>query len=204
MSKLTEAMTAVSRTILREKDFLTELDAKIGDSDHGINMARGFRAVEDALASISDPTNPKLVLQTVGETLLENVGGAAGPLYAAGFLAAAKVCEPDEQLTVASCKKLFGAAVEAIKKRGRSQKGDKTMLDVIIPIYECFTPEYADGLTLRECLTEANYAATDGVEYTKTIAAKKAAQATSASAASAIRIPAPRARCSCTGRCISS
>ena len=111
MSKLTEAMEAVSKTILREKDFLTELDAKIGDSDHGINMARGFRAVEDALASISDPTNPKLVLETVGETLLENVGGAAGPLYAAGFLAAAKVCEPDEKLTVASCEKLFGAAV---------------------------------------------------------------------------------------------
>ncbi len=157
MSKLTEAMTAVSKTILREKDFLTELDAKIGDSDHGINMAHGFHAVEDALASISDPTNPKLVLETVGETLLENVGGAAG----------------DEKLTVASCEKLFGAAVEAIKKRGRAGKGDKTMLDVLIPIYECFTPEYADGLTLRECLTEANYAATDGVEYTKTIAARK-------------------------------
>ena len=77
------------------------------------------------------------------------------------------------QLTVASCEKLFGAAVEAIKKRGRAGKGDKTMLDVLIPIYECFTPEYADGLTLRECLTEANYAATDGVEYTKTIAARK-------------------------------
>ena len=173
MSKLTEAMEAVSKTLLREKDFLTELDAKIGDSDHGINMARGFHAVEDALASISDPTNPKLVLETVGETLLENVGGAAGPLYAAGFLAAAKVCEPDEKLTVASCEKLFGAAVEAIKKRGRAGKGDKTMLDVLIPIYECFTPEYADGLTLSECLNEANYAATDGVEYTKTIAAKK-------------------------------
>ena len=173
MSKLTEAMEAGSKTILREKEYLTELDANIGDSDHGINMARGFRAVEDMLPSIKDPTNPKAVLQAVGETLLENIGGAAGPLYAAGFLAAAKVCEPNEKLTVASCEKLFGAAVEAMKKRGRSDKGDKTMLDVLIPIYECFTPEYADGLTLRECLTEANYAASDGVEYTKKLAAKK-------------------------------
>lgn len=173
MSKLIEALLAVSNTIIKEKPYLTELDGKIGDSDHGINMARGFEAVKDVLADVRDPDDASEVLQAVGNALLDNVGGAAGPLYGAGFLAAGKAVTKDDALNVATLEKALGAAVAAIKKRGRSDKGDKTMLDVIIPVYECFTPAYADGLTLRECLAEANFAARDGVEYTKTIAAKK-------------------------------
>ena len=173
MSKLIEALLAVSNTIIKEKPYLTELDGKIGDSDHGINMARGFEAVKDVLADVRDPDDASEVLQAVGNALLDNVGGAAGPLYGAGFLAAGKAVTKDDALNVATLEKALGAAVAAIKKRGRSDKGDKTMLDVIIPVYGCFTPAYADGLTLRECLAEANFAARDGVEYTKTIAAKK-------------------------------
>lgn len=173
MSKLIEALLAVSNTIIKEKPYLTELDGKIGDSDHGINMARGFEAVKDVLADVRDPDDASEVLQAVGNALLDNVGGAAGPLYGAGFLAAGKAVTKDDALNVATLEKALGAAVAAIKKRGRSDKGDKTMLDVTIPVYECFTPAYADGLTLRECLAEANFAARDGVEYTKTIAAKK-------------------------------
>lgn len=173
MSKLIEALLAVSNTIIKEKPYLTELDGKIGDSDHGINMARGFEAVKDVLADVRDPDDASEVLQAVGNALLDNVGGAAGPLYGAGFLAAGKAVTKDDALNVATLEKALGAAVSAIKKRGRPDKGDKTMLDVIIPVYECFTPAYADGLTLRECLAEANFAARDGVEYTKTIAAKK-------------------------------
>ena len=173
MSKRIEALLAVSNTIIKEKPYLTELDGKIGDSDHGINMARGFEAVKDVLADVRDPDDASEVLQAVGNALLDNVGGAAGPLYGAGFLAAGKAVTKDDALNVATLEKALGAAVAAIKKRGRSDKGDKTMLDVIIPVYECFTPAYADGLTLRECLAEANFAARDGVEYTKTIAAKK-------------------------------
>ena len=173
MSRLTEAVDAVARTIIKEKQYLTELDGPVGDSDHGINMARGFEAVQDALADVEDPDDASEVLQAVGNALLDNVGGAAGPLYGAGFLAAGKAVTKDDALNVATLEKALGAAVAAIKKRGRPDKGDKTMLDVIIPVYECFTPAYADGLTLRECLAEANFAARDGVEYTKTSAAKK-------------------------------
>jgi len=173
MSKITEAVLAVARTIIKEKQYLTELDGPVGDSDHGINMARGFEAVQEELVHVKDPTDASEVLQAVGNALLDNVGGAAGPLYGAGFLAAGKALTKDDPLNVATLEKALGAAVAAIQKRGRSQKGDKTMLDVLIPVYECFTPKYAEGLTLRECLAEANYVAKDGVEYTKTIAARK-------------------------------
>ena len=79
MSKLTEAVDAVARTILKEKQYLTELDGPVGDSDHGINMARGFEAVRDALADVRDPDDASDVLQAVGNALLDNVGGAAAP-----------------------------------------------------------------------------------------------------------------------------
>lgn len=173
MSKITETIEAVARMILREKDYLTELDAKIGDGDHGINMARGFEAVLDALDELDHPENPRLVLHTVGTAILESVGGAAGPLYGTAFLSAAKVCTEDERLSVSSVDRLLGAAIAGIEKRGHAQRGDKTMLDVLIPVHECFTSPYADGRTLYECLADANQAANEGVEYTKTIAARK-------------------------------
>ena len=167
MSKLTETIEAVAQMILHEKDYLSELDAKIGDGDHGINMARGFGAVLDALDELDHPENPKLVLHTVGETILENVGGAAGPLYGTAFLRASDACSEDEKLTIASVDRLLSAAIAGIKKRGHAERGDKTMLDVLIPIHECFTAPYAEGST------DANQAANEGVEYTKTIAARK-------------------------------
>ena len=173
MSKLTDAVEAVAQAILRNKDYLTELDAAIGDGDHGINMARGFSAVRDNLSTLEHPEDPQEVLRTVGETLIETVGGAAGPLYGAGFLAAAKAVGKEEQLSITAIRHALGAAIEAIKKRGRSDAGDKTMLDTLIPIYECFTPEYSEGLTLYECLSDANHAASEGVDYTKTIAARR-------------------------------
>lgn len=173
MSKLTETIEAVAQMILHEKDYLSDLDAKIGDGDHGINMARGFGAVLDALDELDHPENPKLVLHTVGETILENVGGAAGPLYGTAFLRASDACSEDEKLTIASVDRLLSAAIAGIKKRGHAERGDKTMLDVLIPIHECFTAPYAEGSTLYECLADANQAANEGVEYTKTIAARK-------------------------------
>ena len=173
MSKLTETIEAVAQMILHEKDYLSDLDAKIGDGDHGINMARGFGAVLDVLDELDHPENPKLVLHTVGETILENVGGAAGPLYGTAFLRASDACGEDEKLTIASVDRLLSAAIAGIKKRGHAERGDKTMLDVLIPIHECFTAPYAEGSTLYECLADANQAANEGVEYTKTIAARK-------------------------------
>ena len=173
MSKLTETIEAVAQMILHEKDYLSDLDAKIGDGDHGINMARGFGAVLDALDELDHPENPKLVLHTVGETILENVGGAAGPLYGTAFLRASDACSEDEKLTIASVDRLLGAAIAGIKKRGHAERGDKTMLDTLIPIHACFLPENAEGKTLFEVLQDASHAAKEGVDYTKTIAARR-------------------------------
>ena len=173
MTRIKDALDAVAAAIIAQKDYLTDLDRQIADGDHGINMTRGFQAAMDAVEEMDDTTKPGPVLETVGKAFIHNVGGAAGPLYGTGFIKAAAVCDEDTKLNVASFEKLLGAAIAGIEKRGHAKKGDKTMLDTLIPIHACFLPENAEGKTLFEVLQDASHAAKEGVDYTKTIAARR-------------------------------
>ncbi|WP_278832097.1 dihydroxyacetone kinase subunit DhaL [Mitsuokella multacida] len=173
MTRIKDALDAVAAAIIAQKDYLTDLDRQIADGDHGINMTRGFQAAMDAVEEMDDTTKPGPVLETVGKAFIHNVGGAAGPLYGTGFIKAAAVCDEDTKLNVASFEKLLGAAIAGIEKRGHAKKGDKTMLDALIPIHACFLPENAEGKTLFEVLQDASHAAKEGVDYTKTIAARR-------------------------------
>ena len=173
MTRIKDAVDAVAAAIIEQKDYLTDLDKKIGDGDHGINMARGFSAVIEEVDNMDDTTQPGPVLKTIGKTLLHNVGGAAGPLYGTGFMRAGDACDADTHLNIVSIEKLLKAAIDGIQHRGHAVHGEKTMLDVLIPIHECFLPENAGDKTLFQCLADASKAAREGVEYTKTIAATK-------------------------------
>lgn len=166
-----DAAQAVIKAILNEKDFLNALDEKIGDGDHGLNMARGAQAAAEALEEL-DSNDTKKILQAVGEAIAANVGGTAGPLYGAAFLGAANAVDENSALDVATLEKVFGAVVTEIQKRGHAQRDDKTMLDVLIPIHETFRAENA-GKSFEEILTEARDAGRDGLEHTKTLVAKK-------------------------------
>ena len=173
MTRIKDALDAVAAAVIAQKEYLTNLDAKTGDGDHGLNMARGFRAAQEAVEEMEDTTKPGPVLQTIGNALIQNVGGAAGPLYGTGFVKAGEACDDDTKMNTASMEKLLRIAIDAIQARGRADRGDKTMLDVLIPIHECFLPDNTAGKTLFEVLQEASKAAGDGVNYTKTIAARK-------------------------------
>jgi phosphoenolpyruvate---glycerone phosphotransferase subunit DhaL len=112
---------------------LTALDQAIGDGDHGINMKRGCEAVLNKLDAIGEqPLNE--ALKTIGKTLVMTVGGASGPLYGSFFLAAgdalASKTLPEDLADV------FGSGVSAVSARGRSHAGEKTMLDVLVPVLE--------------------------------------------------------------------
>ncbi len=168
-----DAADAVIKAILANKDYLSQLDEKVGDGDHGLNMARGANAAKEALDELDDTENLKEILQAIGDAVVMNVGGSAGPLYGAGILEAAKVVDENSQLDIVTLEKVFGAVVNAVKRRGHAEKGDKTMLDVLIPIHECFKAENVGGRSLEEVLTAARDAARDGVEYTKTIPARR-------------------------------
>lgn len=169
MKKVYDLMVLMSQKITEHKDFLTDLDMAIGDADHGINMDRGFKAVIEAL----DPENNDVsaVFKKVGMTLLSKVGGASGPLYGSAFMSAAKVEAEHESLE--SVVQRLKMATEAVMNRGKATKGEKTMLDAMIPAVESLEASFNSGEELKVALEKACEKAHEGVEWTKTVIATK-------------------------------
>ena len=170
-SKIYECLSKIGENIIENKDFLTELDREIGDSDHGINMARGFHAVLEKTDHESSDIGA--VLKKAGMTLLSTVGGASGPLYGTAYMEAGKVLAGKTELTAEDMAKVFAAAIAGIQKRGKAVRGEKTMLDALIPASEAYTAKLTDGADMVSALSAACEAAREGVEYTKTIIATK-------------------------------
>lgn len=113
---------------------LTSLDQAIGDGDHGANMKRGFEAVLNKLDAIGEQPLGE-ALKSIGKTLVMTVGGASGPLYGSFFMAAGEAMSQSKELPD-DLAEIFGSGVSAVSARGRSQAGEKTMLDVLIPVLE--------------------------------------------------------------------
>ena len=177
MSSLdTKQMAAIiegmAKKIEAEKDYLTQLDNEIGDGDHGINLARGFEAVEKKLPSLAGGDIGAL-LKGVGMHLVSTVGGASGPLYGTAFMKAGMACKGLTELDGPAFVKAMEAAVDGIKMRGKATEGEKTMLDALCPALKVMQDEVAAGKSLKEALQDAAAAAEKGVEYTKTIIATK-------------------------------
>ena len=118
--------------VLAHAEELTELDQAIGDGDHGINMKRGFEAIAAATETIAELPTGK-ALEKAGMTLVMSVGGASGPLYGSLLMAMGKAM-PEEPASVGDFATAFQAGVEAVMKRGKSQGGEKTMLEVLLPV----------------------------------------------------------------------
>src|SRR6267143_144723 len=123
-------IVATAETVIAHADELSELDRTIGDGDHGLNMKRGFEAVLANLDGLASKPLPDL-FKAIGTHLVMKVGGASGPLYGTLFLTLGKELPPEPTLDDAT--RAFGAAVAAVKARGKSDVGQKTMLDVLVP-----------------------------------------------------------------------
>ena len=169
MAAIIEGM---AKKIEAEKDYLTQLDNEIGDGDQGINLARGFEAVEKKLPSLAGGDIGAL-LKGVGMQLVSTVGGASGPLYGTAFMKAGMACKGLTELDGPAFIKAMEAAVDGIKMRGKATEGEKTMLDALCPALKVMQDEVAAGKSLKEALQDAAAAAEKGVEYTKTIIATK-------------------------------
>ena len=162
--QLIEMIGRMSAVIQENKDFLTELDMSIGDSDHGINLARGFAAVEAKLPTVAEK-DVGTILKTVGMTLVSTVGGASGPLYGTAFMKAGMKVMGKMEIGMDDFLVMLQEAVDGIKMRGKSTTGEQTMLDAMVPALEAMKAEgtLAAGLA----------AAKDGVEKTKDMIATK-------------------------------
>lgn len=167
-----EIIEKIAEKIHENRQFLTDLDAAIGDGDHGINLDRGFQAVVEKLPTIKDKDIGS-ILKTVGMTLVSTVGGASGPLYGTAFMKAGAVMSGKMELNGSDILTIFEEAIKGIQVRGKANRGEKTMLDAIEPAYEALRRELEKGSTLKDALSQAENAAKEGVEYTKTIIATK-------------------------------
>lgn len=165
-------IAAIAKRIEAEKDFLTELDNEIGDGDHGINLARGFKSVETKLPTFADK-DIGAILKGVGMELVSTVGGASGPLYGTAFMKAGNVCKGKIELTPYDFAAAFEAAINGVKMRGKAVEGEKTMLDALCPAYAALKAGIDGGKDLIAALSDGVDAAAKGVEYTKTIIATK-------------------------------
>jgi dihydroxyacetone kinase-like protein len=155
-----------------QKQFLTDLDAAIGDADHGINMDRGLREVMVKLPAATAPELAPL-FKMVGMTLLSKVGGSSGPLYGTFFLKLAEAAGQHTALTGAELVTVLASGVTGIGKRGNSVPGEKTMLDALVPALAALQSAVERGEDLCLALGAATAAADAGVAATVPMQATK-------------------------------
>jgi len=162
-------IAALASAVIDNAEELTALDRAIGDGDHGLNMKRGFEAVLADLDGLAEKSLPELC-KGIGTHLVMTIGGASGPLYGTLFLALGKNLPPSPDLPQAA--RAFSAAVAAVKARGRSDVGEKTMLDVLAPVAESLEAAAASGMS-KDLTARLRSAADLGLEATRPLRATK-------------------------------
>ena len=165
-----EILHKVAAAIEEQAQFLTDLDNAIGDGDHGINLARGFKKVLEDLPLVADK-DIGAILKKVGMTLVFTVGGASGPLFGTAFMKAGDAVKEKQEADAADFIAILEAGIGGVQLRGKAEKGEKTMLDAMLPALEAMK---AAGTADAKAMFDAGVkAAREGVEYTKTIIATK-------------------------------
>ena len=163
---------AAAASLHEQRDYLTQLDAAIGDADHGTNMDRGFAALVEKLDGLEE-VPPGKVLTTAGSTLVSTVGGASGPLWGTALRRAGRALGSGDELNGEQLAVAFEAALEGIVELGAAQEGDKTMVDALGPAVRALREELAGGSTMAEAVTAARAAAEAGMKATVPLQAQK-------------------------------
>ncbi len=172
LALLTAWVREFARVIGEKAQLLTDLDAAIGDADHGINMARGMTAVVAALDE-SESADMAALCKQVGMTLVKSVGGASGPLYGTFFLRMASAIGSADSVEAADFAKALRAGVEGVVQRGRAEAGDKTMFDALAPALDALDAALGSGAGLAAALADATVAAEKGRDATESMVARK-------------------------------
>jgi phosphoenolpyruvate---glycerone phosphotransferase subunit DhaL len=172
LAALTACVRDFARVIVQNSQYLTDLDAAIGDADHGVNMARGMNAVTAAL-DVSAPADMAALCKQVGMTLVKSVGGASGPLYGTFFLRMASVLGPVGTVDALGFTTALRAGIEGVVQRGHAEPGDKTMVDALAPALVALDAALGAGSGIAAALHDATVAAEKGRDATKALVARK-------------------------------
>jgi dihydroxyacetone kinase-like protein len=168
---LPRLIQAIDHAIETSAEEVTALDQAIGDGDHVTNLQRGIKALTvqaDELARLDWMT----AWQKIGMTLMTAVGGASGSLYGTLFVAMSKAAR-DRSLDLQSFAEIFSSGVEAVKQRGKADAGEKTMLDVLIPVAASLRQDAAESVAIADVLKNVSRTAVTGMESTRDMLATK-------------------------------
>ena len=154
--------------IVREQGFLSEIDGKIGDGDHGINMSKGFRLAGERLSGAGLAQG----FATLGDTLLSDIGGSMGPLYGTFFTEMADALDGAERIDAGRFAAMLRAGVETVADLGGAKPGDKTLMDVLVPAQAAFDAALGRGEDFAACLGAMKEAAAAGLESTRDMVAR--------------------------------
>ena len=166
-----ELIRHISNAIEEHADAVTELDQAIGDGDHVFNLQRGLQALQDKGAEIATLDWPA-AWQKIGMTVMSSVGGASGSLYATLFISLSKNAQ-EKHPDLVHFALIFSQAVDAMKMRGKADTGEKTMLDVWVPVADALKQDAGTGKAWEEILDHACQVAEAGVEATREMLATK-------------------------------
>jgi dihydroxyacetone kinase-like protein len=158
--------------VAENKDLLTDLDAAIGDGDHGTNMDRGMQAVVAALDD-TPPVTASALLNKVGMTLVSTVGGASGPLFGTFFLRVGASLGDTAEISLAQLAAALRAGLEGIVARGKAEAGDKTIYDALAPAVNALDSAVSEGVDKADALKLALVAAESGRDATTPMLARK-------------------------------
>ncbi len=158
--------------VAENKELLTDLDAAIGDGDHGTNMDRGMRAVVVALDDTT-PVTASALFNKVGMTLVSTVGGASGPLFGTFFLRVGASFGDTAEISLAQLAAALRAGLEGIVARGKAEAGDKTMYDALAPAVDALDSAVSEGMDKADALKLALVAAENGRDATTPMLARK-------------------------------
>lgn len=170
-----EMTLKITEEIQKNKAYLCELDAAIGDGDHGISMAKGFKEAENRLRDVNEESFKKIgdIYKLVGLALLDKIGGATGPIFSTIFLSAAKIAGDKKEVDLELFADMFAKSVEDVCKRGKSKPGEKTLIDALYPAAKALRGSAQEGLSLEKGLKNAYEASLSGVENTKKMVPKQ-------------------------------
>lgn len=170
VEQTTDMIIRACDEIIKNKPYLTEIDSKIGDGDHGIGMSGGMEKAKSALEEKRPFQDVNSVFKTTGMAMLNSMGGASGVIFGSMFLGGIKGLETITELDGDSMAKIMRGSLEAIKERGKAQVGDKTMIDALEPaVLALEKGEKEDLAILMEAAKDGAY---QGVENTKDYIAK--------------------------------
>jgi len=169
---ITSWMHGIDVAMREEKDHLVQLDAAIGDGDHGTNMTRGFEAVVQALQADTGSSPGKLLI-LAGRTLVGTVGGASGPLWGSALRSGGRVLGDQPTFDGRELTEVLAAALASIKDLGTASVGDKTMVDALEPAVDELRQRLSGGASVSDSLGGAVEAAEAGMRATIPLQARK-------------------------------